>query len=70
MEKDYFSESIQLPLRVTISEKFLIQTEKYLKVIREKQLKDQKAIKDKSFFTQQPDENIEMGNSDKSDSDD
>ena len=70
LNKDYFSGQIELPLHVTITDKFLIQTEKYLKVLRAKYDRDKKAILNRSFFTQEPDFDIEMGESDKSDSDD
>jgi hypothetical protein len=54
---------------VIISEKFLIIVQKYLKVINQKQLRDRKAIKNQTFFTEDPDEDIDMGSSDKEEDD-
>ena len=34
LNRDYYTLEIEIPLRVNISDKFLIQTEKYLKVLR------------------------------------
>jgi len=51
LNKDIYSMDIQLPTHVDISDKFLIQVEKYMKVLREKYNRDRKALVSKSYFT-------------------
>ena len=67
--KDIFTETIQVPNHVHISDKVLIQTEKYLKDLRSKYEVAKKALEDKTFFTQEVDQNIEMIDEDEIDED-
>ena len=67
LNKDIFSEQIQMPLHVAIADKFLIMVEKYMKVLKQKYDADKRALANRSFFTQEQDRNIEM--SDESDLD-
>ena len=53
-----------MPSHQFISDKFLIRTERYLKVVRAKYDRDKKALADKSYFTKDQDMDIEMTDSD------